>query len=291
MSKTLPPLPHFENPPVVEVAISVQFHPLVNLRTGHLGLLWNQFRDRFPKIQEQPPLSQIIEGFGPATSPKLNVEMRVGVAAGSALGATANPGWPVSRCQFLTELEDQVIQVQADRILFNWRKIEGAGEYPRYSKMSALFKDTFEKFREFLERERLGSLAPNQCEITYVNRIVSGVGWERPGQIGEVLPICEPRYSDEFLPEPEGLSFQARYVIPAASGEPLGRLHISAQPVTSGDGSTFLMLQLTARGRPEGEGLKGALRFLDIGHEWVLRSFVSMTSARMHAIWGIRRDS
>jgi hypothetical protein len=41
------PLPEFDNPPVVEVALSVQFEALATLRTPQIGLLWQEFRDRF----------------------------------------------------------------------------------------------------------------------------------------------------------------------------------------------------------------------------------------------------
>jgi hypothetical protein len=152
-----------------------------------------------------------------------------------------------------------------------------------------LFKSALEGFSNFLERERLGSVSPNQCEITYVNQIVVGEGWERFGQIGEVLTICTPHHSDDFLQEPETLSFQAAYVIPASSGEPLGRLYISAQPAfRGGDNKPILVVQVTARGRPDGGGLSGAARFLETGHEWALRGFLSATSRHMHEVWKIR---
>ena len=40
------PLPEFDNPPVIEVALSVQFETLANLRTPQIGVLWQEFRDR-----------------------------------------------------------------------------------------------------------------------------------------------------------------------------------------------------------------------------------------------------
>ena len=49
-------LPDFDNPPLIEVALSVQFDPLEQLRTPQIGLLWAEFRDRFPVTQEHVPL-------------------------------------------------------------------------------------------------------------------------------------------------------------------------------------------------------------------------------------------
>ena len=49
-------LPDFENPPLVEVALSVQFEPIEQMRTPQIGLLWTEFRHRFPVTQEHPPV-------------------------------------------------------------------------------------------------------------------------------------------------------------------------------------------------------------------------------------------
>ena len=36
-------LPDFEAPPLIEVAISVQFEPIPDLQTPQIGLLWSRF--------------------------------------------------------------------------------------------------------------------------------------------------------------------------------------------------------------------------------------------------------
>ncbi|MCH7839452.1 MAG: hypothetical protein IID38_04355, partial [Planctomycetes bacterium] len=64
MSKMDKPLPDFSDPPVVEVALSVQFDSLKKLRTPQLGLLWREFRDRFPVTEEHAPLDAVVERFG-----------------------------------------------------------------------------------------------------------------------------------------------------------------------------------------------------------------------------------
>jgi hypothetical protein len=69
--------------------------------------------------------------------------------------------------------------------------------------------------------------------------------------------------------------------------EPVGRLHIAAEPAfRRSDSSPIVVLTLTARGRPLGVGLDGVLAFLDLGHEWIVRAFDSVTTSKMHRIWG-----
>lgn len=276
MNSVRPPLPDFAAPPVTEVALSVQFDPLASLRTPQLGLLWKDFRDRFPKTEEHPPLPPVIEKFGVLGSPKVDVRFEMTL--------------PVPRCWFLNAAGTELIQVQQDRFVHNWRKVGQGDEYPRYEHIRETFKTELDAFRQFLAREQLGELAPNQCEVTYVNHIISGKGWEKHGQVGEVVTVWTSRYSDTFLSEPQDVRFLVRYVIPDSAGNPLGRLLISVEPAyRTDDDKPILVLQLTARGRPDGEGIDGVFRFLNTGREWVVRGFASITSPRMHEIWE-RRD-
>jgi uncharacterized protein (TIGR04255 family) len=278
MSETRSRLPDFTNPPVIEVALSVQFEPLDALRTLHLGLLWAEFRERFPRTEEHPPRPPVIEEFGVRRKPKMDVRVEVAV--------------PVPQVRFLTDKGNEIIQAQQDRFVHNWRKVGAGDEYPRYESVKRKFEEELRAVRQFVARERLGELIPNQCEITYVNHIISGEGWERHGELAKIVTVCTTHYSDTYLSEPEEVKFAIRYVIPATDGKPLGRLHITLDPgYRISDDRPVCIMVLTARGRPDGEGIEGALRFLDVGREWIVRSFTSVTSPRMHEIWGRRNDS
>lgn len=276
MSYSRGDLADFTNPPVIEVAVAVHFERLAELRTPHLGLFWAQLKDHFPRTEEHPPRDVTLETFGPPLPKKMSVRFET------------SP--PVPRCWFLNDRGTELIQVQQDTFVHNWRKVGEDDDYPRYEYIREQFRVQLHNFRQFIARERLGKLIPNQCEITYVNHIVQGEGWERFGQVGDVVTVWGSNYSDTFLTEPEDVRFSARYVIPDSEGNPLGRLHIGLQPMyRTADAKPLLVLKLTARGRPYGEGEEGVLGFLDTGREWIVRGFASITSPRMHGIWG-RRD-
>ena len=69
---------------------------------------------------------------------------------------------------------------------------------------------------------------------------------------------------------------------------PVGRLHVTAQPaIRKEDRKPMVILNLTARGKPEGEGTDGVLRFLDRGREWIVKTFKEITTSEMHQIWGL----
>src|ERR1700733_10242157 len=96
-------LPDFEEPPVVETVLSVQFERLTEIRTAHLGLLWEKFRADFPKTEERPTLAQVFEQFPETPRTRLGLELQT----------YETP--PVPRLFFITAQGNQMIQVKPDR--------------------------------------------------------------------------------------------------------------------------------------------------------------------------------
>jgi len=267
-------LPYFKHPPIVEVAISVQFEPIANLRTPQIGVLWQQFRDRFPSTEDHPPLEPAIERFGVSHSPK-------GAASFQLLSMLPTP-----RCWFLNELGSELIQVQNDRFVHNWRKVGGSDTYPRYDHLRHTFKQELDRFEEFLRKEGLGELLPNQCEITYVNHIVLDEGSGPHEQLGDVVTLFNTSYTDQFCPQPEDCRINVRYIIPNSNGEPVGRLNLAVEPAyRKADQVPIFALTLTARGRPLSDDIGGVFEYLDVGRDWIVRTFASITTPRMHKLW------
>ncbi len=267
-------LPEFQDPPVVEVAMAVQFETLTALRTPQIGSLWSVFREDFPKTEEHAPLEPMMERFGvhAPKAPAVHVEM------------LRQP--PVPRCWFLKEDGTELIQVQQDRFAHNWRKAGKDGEYRRYGPIRDTFRGELDRFAAFVAGEQIGAVEPNQCELTYVNHIVSGQGWEKHGELGRILTLFEAEYTDNFLPDLEEARVSGTYVIPDSEGNPLGRLRFSIDSAyRRTDDKPIIVLNLVARGTPDGEGLDGVMKFLDIGHEWIVRGFAAITTPEMHAIW------
>lgn len=275
MSRTLP---DFDNPPLTEVALSVQFEPLEQLRTPQIGLLWTEFRSRFPVTEEHTRLDPVVERFGvPRTAvPEVRLQM------------LESP--PLPRVWFVNPTGTELVQVQKDRFIHNWRKSDEDAKYPRYEPIRDTFRTELETFRAILTREQFGDLSINQCEVTYVNHIVAGDGWKAHGELGNVLTVFSAAYSDNNLAEPEDVRLGMRYVLRNEQNEPLGRLHVSVQPVfRRSDSQPMLALTLTARIRPAGDQLDDSIRCLDFGRDAIVRAFASITTPEMHKIWG-RKD-
>lgn len=249
------------------------------MRGPQIGLLWAKFRSEFPKVEEHPPLDPVIESFGIPMPP--NADLRLELADASV---------PL-RAWFLNERGNELIQIQQDRFIHNWRKIDENDEYPRYSRLISTFKGELEVFSQYLSEERLGELTFNQCEVTYVNHILPGEGWEKHGQVDKVLKFWRKNDDQDFIQEPEDIRLAVRYIIPGSNHEPVGRLHLSVTPLfRRPDGRPVMALTLTARCRPEVGTIEGAVEALNKAHEWVVRSFASVTTSVMHKIWE-RRDA
>jgi uncharacterized protein (TIGR04255 family) len=263
-------LPDFDNPPVVEVLLSVQFDKLSGLKAPHVGLLWSQFEHDFPRTEEHPPLDPVFEAFESPVAASFNVEVVRGL--------------PTPRVWFLNPSGGELIQVQADRFVHNWRKVGEGDQYPRYERIRERFMEELRLFQSFLAERNLGELSVNQCEIVYVNHLLVGAGWENWGEAEKVVKVWRGG-AGEFLPMPEDVRLQVRYIIEREQVS-VGRLHVSLMPaLRNEDQSPMFAMNLTARGRPPSPSIEGAMEFLDLGRDWIVRGFTDLTTSNMHNIW------
>lgn len=262
-------LPCFDNPPVVETVLSAQFERLALFQIVHLGLFWQRVRDRFPRTQSHSELAATFERHESTFQPP-----QIKFEAVDSLAP--------NRVWLLDEAGSEMIQVQSDRFIKNWRKADVNGTYPRYEPViRPAFDLDFESFRNFVAEEDLGTVLVNQCEVTYVNHIVAGDGWDRWDQVEEVFSFWPPFSQDAFPGRTEDLNCHLRFPITENDGRWIGRLHVDIHPAYRGsDGRPMYVLTLTARGI-SGDGVD----FFDIGRQWIVRAFARLTTQKMHEIW------
>jgi uncharacterized protein (TIGR04255 family) len=253
--------------------LSVQFSSLPGLRPPSLFLFWSDaLRAEFPTVEEHPTLPPVFERFDHTPSqPEIRLEMLHGA--------------PPRRLWFINDAGTELVQVQHDRFIFNWRKI-GEEPYPRYEQVREGFLKHYERLASFVQQQELGEISPNQCEVTYVNHITSGSQWKSHGDAANVFSFWRKRFSDTFLPKPASGRAALEFLIPSLDSTPRGRLHVSTEPAfgVEKDDPVFVFT-LTARGAPVSDGPNGAMQFLNLGREWVVRGFTSLTTERMHREW------
>jgi uncharacterized protein (TIGR04255 family) len=261
--------PEFERPPLDEVAIGVQFEPLKEFHAAHLGLYWSRIRAKYPLTEDQAPLAHLVESAEPRPVPP-----------GGLVSFQSFP--PVPRCWFLDKSKNQLIQVQQDRFLRNWRQLEGTDPYPRYSYLAQEFKQEWEGFLAFVHDEQLGQPSANQCELTYVNNINGRESWRDFSEVAKLFSLLKEPKESKFLPTPEMLGWETRYKLPGGRG----RLHVQMNPAfRSRDLKLTLSLTLTARGAPAGGSPDQIMAWFDLAHEWVVNAFNDLTEPELHEIW------
>jgi len=263
------PLPDFDRPPVIETALSVEFAPLARWTGADFGLFFHEIMADYPIAEVQAPIASAVERFGQERWVKPQIEIQVFT------------GEPLVRYWFKNEPEGKLLQLQRDRFIHNWQRV-GNRPYPRYPQTREMFASAWSRFLAYLQARQLDSPVVSQCEVTYVNQIARGEGWDVPGDAAKVTPLLGT-LPGQFLPSPEVLAVDARYVIPPERG----RLRVALQPaLRTTDQKEILQLQLTARGSPKSSSTEDILGWFDLGHEWVVRGFVEVTSPSMHARWG-----
>jgi uncharacterized protein (TIGR04255 family) len=249
----------YKNPPVIEMFSGVVFEPIDALKLPYYGLFWNQFRADYPICRHAPP---------------------IGLPA--AIGEDAG-GFPLPRIWFLNKTENSLIQLQTDRIILNWRKLRDDDKYPKYGALIGEFRTKLELFVKFLEEHQLGRLKPVSCELSYINHIPKGQGWEKLTDLSNVLThFCWNSSNERPLPEPRDLRIQLAFAIP----ENRGSLTFSvAQQTRVPDKMPIIVLQLTANGLGPEFSSDAIWKWFDNAHNMINTAFEDLTTQSVRELW------
>lgn len=267
-------LPNFKKPPINEVVLSIQFASLANLKSPHIGLFWRSVRSTYPDISEQGEVPPVFETFGTPAAQRPTVSFQ----------ALLSP--PMPRFWLQKEGMPDLLQVQRDRLMHNWRKTAENVVYPRYEKVRARFEQEIKKFSDFLETEKIGKLEVNQCEVTYINLIDSVPGSDDlHTSLDEISPLWSGLTTERAAGEIENSLVQMRYFLNDGN-ERVGRIHVLMQPAfRQSDLNPVFRVEITARGRPHGTSIVEAFELLDLERDAIVKTFAAVTTPKMHKLW------
>ena len=250
-------LPDYKNPPVIEVACGISFETIEKFRGQHLGLFWQKVRNKFPLCEHAPRL-----GFNPQ---RLDFENYL------------------PRMWFINEAQNMLIQLQDDKFFLNWRRMQQEEAYPRYNRIIKAFETNLGIFQKFLEEEKLESVNPKKCELTYINHIPQSEGWESLGDINEVFRDFTWSSNERFLPLPAGLGGQVSFLLDNGKGHLKVTLQDGARKI---DKHPILILQLTASGLGADKSMDAVWEWFEVAHEWIVCGFTDLTGAKIQKdIW------
>ena len=78
-----------------------------------------------------------------------------------------------NRMWFLSQDKTNLIQVQRNRFVVNWRQVVGTEKYPRFDhSMLPTFKAEFARFRDFVRANVGSEIEVTICEVSYFSHLV-----------------------------------------------------------------------------------------------------------------------
>jgi uncharacterized protein (TIGR04255 family) len=264
----------FLHPPLNEVIFSVQFETSVIDEVVALSDFRPTIVGDFPDLQKHPPLLPVSETFD-FSPPQVTLKFE------SITGAMPQRYW------FLSPDQTKIIQVQPDRLLFNWRQVEGSEAYPRYDVLAPEFFAVLQKFLACCSTEEAGTKVA-WVELQYVNAIEVSDDSQTHGQLARILNfLVQDPPTREVLPEVEDTQLQQRFRICDDDGKPRGRLYLSAVPgLRQATEQRAYIVTLLARGRPDSGSIEeGVSGFLATAHRLIVNGFREVTTKDMHHLW------
>lgn len=265
-------LPDFENPPLSEVALGVQFVPPDKYSQIFAKDVWDLYRREYPILNQVEPIPPVFETFGTRPLADGAISLQGGV--------THDRYW------FISEDSKDLIQFQSDRLLHNWRKVPSKeGRYPRFESII----EKYERELRLLEDLYCSSFGERglhltQCEATYINLIP--LGNEMPDLPEAWINLICLNGADF-----EQFSFSSTRVLNREDGTPSGRCIVECRNVISpSDSQKCIELKITVRGAPETEKMESAIWFLYNARNEIVRTFASVTTDAAHNKWGRKKS-
>ena len=261
-------LPSFRKPPLVEVTCGITFEPFESYRSPHAGLLWHRLRDQFPGVEQATPLSPV----------QLDPN-----------------GMPLPRFWFISEDDSRLVQLQNNRLHYNWRMRPDGGPYPRYESMIEVFESIQDTFCDFVSEMQWKEPEVTGSELTYINHIPRGEGWDTRSDIYELFSGISWRSNTEsplegpevlinaLLENPEGLMWNANFHLPESQGQFAVKVVPAKRRI---DGLPILTFELAVKGNGSDRSRQGLRDWFDQAHEWIVYGFVNFTSGSVQeTVW------
>ena len=249
----------YQNPPINEIVCGIRFDPIKQLQSGHLGILWQKFRSDFPRTEDHNLV-------GPVSEEELGTPDKM----------------PLPRVWFVHRNENELIQVQRNRFLHNWRKIQPNDEYPGYEKVVENFENYLSHFQEFLLEENLGSLVAREYELTYIDFIPREQGWENPKDLAKVFPnLLSGTKQSILLDNVIGINWQTILGLPKGLGQ-LVLLIRNAQ--RRSDNQQLLQIEFKALSSGSYKPIRG---WFNTAHNAITQLFSTLVSDEIQEkFWG-----
>ena len=186
------------------------------------------------------------------------------------------------RCWFINQDDTQLVQVQNNCFIRNWRRTEATPDYLHYDVIRPLFQRDWAVFLDFLQAQGLPRPIVWQSEVSYINHFVRGRDWNDYKDLHELYPAWRGLAPEGLFARPETVALTASYAL--SDG---GSLQFVSQPaIRRSDGAEIIQLSITALGKPGGSEQDDILDLLDRGRKAVVLGFAGFLDQKAQTKWG-----
>lgn len=255
----------YTSPPVGEVALGVQFEPIVQLDGIEIGRLSLPWSTDFPIHLEQPSLPHMLPP-GPTIPSSIQI------------GFIQQP----RRYWFLDKKNEILLQLQNDRIILNWRKINESSSYPRYEELKKLFKEKFNEVNEFVTSQKLGEIKIDLVDLEYTNFISPTNG--ESIELEKIVNFWKSLDTHK-LGNPEVFNIDLQFDLQNEKSS-FSKMIIVLQPFQRPDGDLKVLMKIRVVSTPQTSDFKSGLEALDTAHSSIIASFDELMLDEMHKTWG-----
>ena len=166
---------------VSEIVFTIQF-PRISIATVlDMANFFELRKDKFPLLQQVPRLGPIDPKMPELADPS---QMQLGFTDAS-----------LPRVWLISSDGMRVIQLQDDRLGFNWRRVDPldrSDPYPGYVALKQEFADLYAEFSSWCENRFGAAPKPNAGDLSYTNAIPLQ-DEKGPKRISEILSFFSPR--------------------------------------------------------------------------------------------------
>lgn len=265
----------FKNPPVVEVVAGIQFADLNAVEFfSSIESLWITLgKDFYVSREIKQPLSKLDED-----------------GQNRLRFVQSNDDFMPPRMWFLSKEKEFLVQVQADRLIFNWRKLSDAedGCYSNYeTKVWAHFDKAITQLDKYVQTKLGQKLLIEAMELSYYNAIPFD-DFGGPKNIHACIKGMNWTALDNPALEPDTVHFL--WGVPFNRFSNLQIQGLTGRNLVSGD--PILRFDISSKGAvPEPFEYKDSQfrSWFDESHTQITSSFAALTTDEMHKKWGIMK--
>jgi len=247
----------FDHAPLDEVIFAVDFSA-PELRSIAFGLYWENVSKRFPIAEEErQPFAPVHEELASGELPMLR------------------------RVWFESVDHTRLIQLQAYRFMFNWRR-KDSEPYPQFERVLREFQEEFAEFCTWAV-DYSGGIPVNasRLELSYINRLDSESGWTFP-------PKQEPLVR-ALCPLPEGFDEPAVVSTYLIYRRAIGELYVVLRPYHGSSESAVSQFEIRCWSETKDSV---SLDWFNEAHQEISNAFLALTTEHAQLQWGRReRDA